>query len=184
MTSDKQTSFRAVTVGRRGLELLRPLVEEFVATGNSQWDTEGLLKVAWQRLGTPLFRVWTVVRQGTSEPLGFIAAQVQAAETGMELYLLAAYVAPGEPLETGWPVMEAALRWGRLMGCERAMVRTVRGDSDGLDEPRAWERLGFRYESTLLVHDMNESRVAEESEPEELEQEPPMEEQEDGQRGT
>ena len=90
MRSEEQATFKAVTVGRRGLELLRPLVERFCAAGVTQWDSDTLLRVAWHRLGTPLFRVWALVRQGSNEPLGFLVAQVQAADAQTELYLLAA----------------------------------------------------------------------------------------------
>ena len=46
--TEQQTeqAFRAVTVGRRGLELIRPLVERFVETVPSEWEVDGLLAVA------------------------------------------------------------------------------------------------------------------------------------------
>lgn len=168
MRSEEQTTFRAVTVGRRGLELLRPLVERFCAAGVTQWDSDTLLRVAWHRLATPLFRVWALVRQGSNEPLGFLVAQVQAAEAQTELYLLAAYMEPGLPLRAGHEMLDRALRWGSAMGCERSMVRTVRGDSNGLAEPKAWERLGFSYESTLLTGPMTMRPVEELEQAEEV----------------
>jgi len=150
--ADRQGRFKAVTVGRRGLELIRPLVERFVETGAGEWDTETLLRVAWDRLGTPLFRVWAVVREGSNEPLGFAAAQVQAGNSGPEVFVIAAYVQPGLPPGVGIGVLwEATRRWGRVMGCSRAAMRTHRGDEEGPTEPRAWARLGFVYESTILA---------------------------------
>jgi len=47
-------------------------------------------------------------------------------------------------------MLNAALRWGAIMGCESCLVRTVRADANGLAEPRAWERLGFKFDSALL----------------------------------
>jgi len=183
MTSDVKTKespvttrpapeeFRVVSVGRRGLGLLGAVIERFCETGVSQWTSETLMQTAWDRLAVPLFRIWAVVRRGDVEPVGFLAAQVQITESGTELYLLAAYMDPSLPfLQAGKQMLDAALRWGRIMGCESSMVRTVRGTANGLAEPRAWEALGFVYDSTLLRGPMTPrfeaeiSEAAEESE--------------------
>jgi len=155
--AEHEQVFKAVTVTRRSLELLRPLVERFADSGASQWDSETLMRVAWDRLAAPLFRVWAVVRDGTTEPLGFAVAQVQASDVGTEVYILAAYMEPGLPLYAGDPLQAAFRRWAKAMGAVRMMARTVRGDGNGLAEPHAWERFGFIYDSTLLAAPLDET---------------------------
>lgn len=145
------SEFEALSVGRKSLPLLQALVEEFAATGATDWDAETLLRLAWVWVADPRFAVWAIVRQGTGQALGFLAAQMQVGHMGREAYVLAAYARPGVSALWREAGLEALRSWARALGVTRLVARTNRGGLDGLTEPRAWQSHGFQYDSTIMV---------------------------------
>lgn len=151
---EPEIEYRALVVRRKSLPRLDKVFESFAETGASDWDAETIRKVAWERLPDPLFCLWALVRLPQRKLVGFLGVQMQPGPQGKEGFVLAVHVLPGESLEATDAFDVVLSRWAEAMGAVRLVMRTRRGDLDGPAEPRAWERLGFEYDSTILVREM------------------------------
>jgi len=153
---EPEVEYRALVVGRRSLPRLREVFESFADTGASDWDAETLEKVAHERLPDPLFSLWALARLPERKIVGFLAVQMQPGPQGKEGFVLAVHILSGESLEASDALNLALSRWAEAMGAVRLVMRTRRGDSEGPAESRAWERLGFGFDSVILVREMGE----------------------------
>lgn len=144
-------TYRALRVGRRSLALLAEVFDSFASTGMSDWDAETMLRAGQDGVANPLFALWAVQRLPEKRVVGFLVAQVQPGRQQPEIYVLAVHILPGESLKATDPLGEVLFGWARALGIRRMVARTRRGDAQGLTEPAAWERFGFRYDSTLMV---------------------------------
>lgn len=143
-------TYEVLAVDRRSLPAMRELFEVFAKTGNSQWTAEVLAQHAFAKLIEPTFWLWCVVETGKTKPLGFVAAQIQRGNSGVEGFILAAYMNIDLP-KAATMVMKAMLEsWATQFGLTDIYARTRRGTENGLAEPRAWKAFGFEYDSTLL----------------------------------
>lgn len=145
-------SYRAYAVTKTSLGRLRAVFRGFAETGASDWDADTMERTSWHRLGAdPCFVMWALVRMPDREIVGFMAAQMQPGTQGREGFVLALHILPGESLSAIGALSRALFSWAKALGLNRIVARTRRGDTEGLDEPAAWERLGFTFDSVLMV---------------------------------
>ena len=145
-------SYRAYAVTRKSLGRMRPVFQSFAETGSSDWDADTMERTSWHRLGPdPLFVMWALVRMPDREVVGFMAAQMQPGTQGKEGFVLALHILPAESRSASAALGRALFSWAKALGLNRIVARTRRGDAEGLNEPAAWERFGFRFDSVLMV---------------------------------
>ena len=145
-----ETEYEALAVDARSLPAILPLLAAFAETDACRWSAEALTALAWNRLADAMFHIWAVVEKGGLEPVGFLVAQLQPASTGPEMFVLAAYITPGTGAGAAVALGKVVDRWAVSFGLTEILARTKRGTENGLSEPRAWKKLGYEYDSTLL----------------------------------
>lgn len=155
--TESAREYEALRVDRRTLPRVRPLIEEFAATGQTAYSAEQLERLTWDSLATPLFALWVAVEKGGVEPLGFVSATVRPGDMGPEVYVSAAYARPRLPRAASAVALRALRRWAKAWGVQRMVARTFRASANGLAEAKAWEKFGFRFDSALMVAPVEET---------------------------
>jgi len=148
-------------VSQASLMMLEGVLEDYIQSEveGAQPPVAALMQGFFQQLYDPNFLLLAVVRKEDQQtPVGFLAARVQTALIGREVYIYALYISPSETSRARAALRGVLVPWAKLQQADRIKIHTSRIDADGKPkELRAWKKLGFQPEAVLLTNTLEES---------------------------